>query len=174
MRNNPDKLIVSNFLKRGGKAMIANRSVRTNTVLPHPVYRNVADAIAWLTETFGFTEYYRYGESGGLVNGAQMYLGDAWIMLQQEREHQASPARVGYGTQSLTIFVEDVEAHFQRAKAADAKIVEELHETGYGEVQWRGGSGRASLAFFAARTRRESRGVGSDVGEAAMKSLGAC
>ena len=73
--------------------MIANRSVPVNTVLPHLVYQNVADAIAWLTKTFGFTEYYRYGELGGLVNGAQMHLGNAWIMLQQEREHRASPAR---------------------------------------------------------------------------------
>lgn len=116
--------------------MITNRSVPVNAVLPHPVYQNVAEAIAWLTNTFGFTEYYRYGEPSGPVNGAQMHLGDAWIMLQQEREHRGSPARVGYGTQSLTIFVEDVEAHFQRAKAAGAKIVEELHETGYGELQY--------------------------------------
>jgi uncharacterized glyoxalase superfamily protein PhnB len=120
----------------GGKAMIANRSVPVNTVLPHLVYRNVAEAIVWLTKTFGFTEYYRYGEPGGQVNGAQMHLGNAWIMLEQEREHRASPARVGYRTQSLTVFVEDVEIHFERAKAAGAKIVEELHETGYGELQY--------------------------------------
>ena len=116
--------------------MITNRSVPVNTVLAHVVYQNVGEAIAWLAKTFGFTEYYRYGESGGKVSGAQMYLGNAWIMLQQERERRASPARAGYGTQSLTIFVEDVEAHFQRAKSAGAKIVEELHETGYGELQY--------------------------------------
>lgn len=116
--------------------MISNRSVPVNTVLPHLVYQNVAEAIAWLTKTFGFTEYYRYGEPRGPVNGAQMHLGNAWIMLQRERADRASPGRVGYGTQSLTIFVEDVEAHFQRAKTAGAKIVEELHETEYGEMQY--------------------------------------
>jgi predicted enzyme related to lactoylglutathione lyase len=116
--------------------MITNRSVPVNTLLPHLVYQNVVVAIAWLIKTFGFTEYYRYGETGGPVNGAQMHLGNAWIMLQRERERRASPTRIGYGTQSLTIFVEDVEAHFQRAKAAGAEIVEELHETGYGELQY--------------------------------------
>jgi uncharacterized glyoxalase superfamily protein PhnB len=30
---------------------------------------------------------------------------------------------------SLTVFVEDVEAHYKKAKAAGAKIVEELNET---------------------------------------------
>ena len=36
----------------------------------------------------------------------------------------------------LTIFVGDVDGHFARAKAAGAKIVEELHETEYGERQY--------------------------------------
>jgi uncharacterized glyoxalase superfamily protein PhnB len=44
--------------------------------------------------------------------------------------------QVGYRTQSLTVFVEDVDAHFERTKAAGAKIVEDLHETIYGERQY--------------------------------------
>lgn len=46
------------------------------------------------------------------------------------------PARLGYGTQHLTIFVEDVDAHYARAKEAGAEIVEELHDTVYGERQY--------------------------------------
>lgn len=116
--------------------MITNRSVPVNTVLPHVVYRNVANAIAWLTKTFGFEEHYRYGEAGGIVAGAQMHLGNAWIMLHSERAGSGTPARLGSGTQSLTIFVEDVDAHFERAKSAGAEIVEDLHETVYGERQY--------------------------------------
>src|ERR1700675_3488694 len=112
--------------------MINNRSVPTDTVLPHLIYENVPDAIAWLTKTFGFTEHYRYGEPGGPVSGAQMHLGGAWIMLNRARPGDVSPAQAGYRTQSLTVFVENVDAHFQRAKSAGAKIVEELHETCYG------------------------------------------
>jgi uncharacterized glyoxalase superfamily protein PhnB len=37
--------------------MIANRSMPTDTVLPHLVYQNVADAIVWITKAFGFEEY---------------------------------------------------------------------------------------------------------------------
>jgi uncharacterized glyoxalase superfamily protein PhnB len=48
----------------------------------------------------------------------------------------ASPARLGYGTQSLTVFVESIEAHFERAKSAGAKLLENLHETVYGELQY--------------------------------------
>jgi uncharacterized glyoxalase superfamily protein PhnB len=113
--------------------MIVNRSVPADTLLPHVTYQNVADAIAWLTKAFGFKEHYRYGEP---ISGAQMHLGNAWIMLKRARAGNASPAQLGYGTQSLTVFVEDVEAHFQRAKSAGAKILEDLHETVYGELQY--------------------------------------
>src|SRR5439155_11596402 len=48
----------------------------------------------------------------------------------------ASPRRVGHGTQSPTVFVDDVDAYFDRAKSAGAKIAEELNETAYGEQQY--------------------------------------
>jgi uncharacterized glyoxalase superfamily protein PhnB len=112
-----------------------NRSVPADIVLPHIVYQNVPDAIVWLTKVFGFTEHYRYGEPGTSV-GAQMHLGDAWIMLRSARTGCANPAQLGYGTQSLTVFVDDVDAHFRKAKSAGARIVEDLNETMYGERQY--------------------------------------
>jgi uncharacterized glyoxalase superfamily protein PhnB len=94
-----------------------------DTILPH----------AWVTEVFGFTEHYRCGEA---PDGAQMHLGGAWIMLNSARPGNATPAQLGQGTQSLTVFVDDVDAHFAHAKSAGAKIVEEVHETMYGERQY--------------------------------------
>jgi uncharacterized glyoxalase superfamily protein PhnB len=112
--------------------MISNRSVPTDTLLPHFVYPDVAEAAGWLTKAFGFTEHYRYGEP----SGAQMHLGDAWVMLKRARPGNATPAQLGYGTQSLTVFLEDMDAHFQRAKSAGVQILEDLHETVYGELQY--------------------------------------
>jgi uncharacterized glyoxalase superfamily protein PhnB len=116
--------------------MLQNRSVPADVLLPHITYQNVADALVWLTKAFGFTEHYRYGEPGVRVDGAQIHLGDAWIMLNSARPGCASPAQVGCQTQSLTVFVDDVDAHFERAKSARAMIVEDLHETVYGERQY--------------------------------------
>jgi uncharacterized glyoxalase superfamily protein PhnB len=104
-----------------------NRSVPTDTLLAHVVYRNVEDAIAWLTRTFGFTEHFRYGEPGA-ASGAQISLGKAVIMVHTARPGSSTPAQLGAGTQSLTIFLDDVEGHFQRAKSNGAKILEEPHE----------------------------------------------
>jgi uncharacterized glyoxalase superfamily protein PhnB len=110
-----------------------NRSVPADVILPHLVYQNIPEAIAWLTRAFGFTEHYRYGDP---VQGAQMHLGNAWIMLSLAREGRKSPAQAGVWTQSLTVFVDDVDAHFEKAKSAGPKIVEDLNETMYGERQY--------------------------------------
>ena len=115
--------------------MVTNRSVPADTVLPHITYRNVAEASTWLAATFGFTEHYRYGPPNA-PGGAQMYLGDAWVMLGALETGQQVPAELGYGTQSLTVFLADVDAHYDKAKAAGAVIVEAPHETAYGERQY--------------------------------------
>jgi uncharacterized glyoxalase superfamily protein PhnB len=110
-----------------------NRSVPADTVLPHVEYLNLDEAIAWLTRVFGFQEHYRYGDG---PTGGQMWAGKAAIQVRLADEGQKSPAQLGYGTQSLTVFVDDVDGHYARAKAAGAKIVEEPHETEYGEYQY--------------------------------------
>jgi uncharacterized glyoxalase superfamily protein PhnB len=115
--------------------MVTNRSVPAEIMLPHLTYRDVSEASTWLAGVFGFTEHYRYGPPGA-PSGAQMHLGDAWIMLESADAGQKTPAELGYGTQSLTIFVPDVDAHFSKAKSAGAAIVEDLHETVYGERQY--------------------------------------
>jgi uncharacterized glyoxalase superfamily protein PhnB len=113
--------------------MINNRSVPTNVLLPHIEYQDVSEAIAWLTKVFGFAVHYTYGDP---PNGAQMFLGEAWIMVRHAGPEQASPATLGYGTQSLTVFVEDVEGQLRKVKAAGGRIIEELNQTMYGELQF--------------------------------------
>jgi uncharacterized glyoxalase superfamily protein PhnB len=116
--------------------MTWNRSVPTDSLLPHIVYPDVARAIDWLSVTFGFEEHYRYGEPGGPLSGAQMHLGNAWFMLCEPRLGRASPAQAGIHTQMLTVFVNDVGAHFERTETQGARIFEDLHETAYGERQY--------------------------------------
>lgn len=113
--------------------MMRNRSVPVDTVLPHVVYRNLAEAMTWLERVFGFREYYRYGDG---PSGGQMHAGAGVIQVRKARGDERNPKELGFGTQSLTVFVEDVDGHYARAKAAGAKIVEEPHETAYGEYQY--------------------------------------
>ncbi len=113
--------------------MIRNRSVPTNILLPHVTYRDLDAAIAWLSHAFGFVEHYRYGQP---ITGAQLHLGDAWIMVHGVKPGGKTPVELGFGTQSITIFLEQVEEHYENARDANAEIVEEPHETVYGEFQY--------------------------------------
>jgi uncharacterized glyoxalase superfamily protein PhnB len=112
-----------------------NRSVPTDTLLPHIIYQDVAAAIVWLARSFGFIEHYRYGDPSAPA-GAQMHLGNAWIMLSTPREDRATPNQLGSRTQYLTVFIENVDEHYRRAKSAGVTIVEDLNETIYGERQY--------------------------------------
>jgi uncharacterized glyoxalase superfamily protein PhnB len=112
--------------------MLKNRSVPVDTVLPHVTYMDLPAAIEWLTSNFGFIEHFRYGNP---VQGAQLHMGNAFIMVNSARAGNSSPAALGGATQSLTIFVEEVKAHCARARTV-ARIVEEPHETEYGEFQY--------------------------------------
>jgi len=60
--------------------MIENRSVPPKDILPHIVYPDVSQAIAWLSKTFDFTLHYHYGDP---PDGAQLHLGNAWIMVNR-------------------------------------------------------------------------------------------
>lgn len=113
--------------------MIHNRSVPVDILLPHIYYEKLLDAVFWLTKNFGFVEVYRYGEP---VAGVQMKLGGAYFMLSGLRPDRETPARVGHGTQALTVFLDNVDAHFEKTKSSGARIVEQLNETCYGERQY--------------------------------------
>ncbi|MBP1964311.1 VOC family protein [Paenibacillus aceris] len=113
--------------------MVNNRSVPANIVLPHIYYDNVETSLNWLTATFGFREYYRFEQPDGQLHGALLHLDSAWVMLKNSNPSQISPAKLGYSTQTLMIFVEDIDLHYERTKLAGANIVEALNETEYGE-----------------------------------------
>jgi hypothetical protein len=90
--------------------MISNRFVPANTLLAHLTHRDVEEAITWLESSFGFVEHYRYGDP---VSGAQMSIGNAWPMPKRTKDQRAIPKLAGFQTQCLTVFIEEIAAHFE-------------------------------------------------------------
>ena len=78
--------------------------------------------MTWLTDAFGFSEHYGYVEPDGSVSHAQMNLGAAWIMLGSSGPGDRV-TREGRPSQSLVVFVADVDAHFERARSSGAKVL---------------------------------------------------
>jgi uncharacterized glyoxalase superfamily protein PhnB len=104
-----------------------NRSVPSDTVVPHVTYRDLLAARAWLRSAFGFREAFRYGDP---LSGIQMLLANACIMITQATETRPP------GTPFFTVILEDVDTHYRRSVQHGAKIVEDLHVTVYGERQY--------------------------------------
>ncbi|MEO8049356.1 MAG: VOC family protein [Acidobacteriota bacterium] len=80
-------------------------------------------------------EHFSYGGPAGTVQGVQMHLGGAWIVLASARPRRSSPIEASLETQSLTVFVDDVDTHFERTKASGAQIVEEERQYGVEDLE---------------------------------------
>ena len=106
------------------------------TVTPYLLYEDVEAAAEFLTRAFGFREVDRTtGAAGGThlelevgPDGSSVYAGQAPAGFE-------GPAKVG-GTSLVYVLVEDVDAHYERAKAAGATIVEELVDTPFGHRRY--------------------------------------
>jgi uncharacterized glyoxalase superfamily protein PhnB len=106
----------------------------TPQIIPHLPYENGVEAVEWLGRAFGFREIReaRHESPGGLH--AEMELGAGRIMIGTPGGHGAFPPKgSGNPSQLLSVYVEDVDAHCARARAAGATICAELEDKFYGD-----------------------------------------
>ena len=115
-------------------------------------YENAASAIDFLSEAFGFEVRLKVEGEGGRVEHSELTYGDGLVMVGQSggASHRAeempmvSPRQTGgRNTQSLCVFVDDVDAHCARARAAGAVIADNPTTQDYGEDYWSDRSYRA-------------------------------
>jgi uncharacterized glyoxalase superfamily protein PhnB len=104
-------------------------------------YERAAEALAWLTRAFGFEVRLMVpGENGSVVH-AELVFGEAVFMVgdlkPDKYPNRRAPTQAGgLNTQSIMVYVDDVDAHSARARAAGASIVTEPTTTDYGEQYW--------------------------------------
>lgn len=115
--------------------MVVNRSAPSATVVPILVYEDVAKAVDWLCDTFGFTERLRVAGRGDIVYHAQLSIGEGAVMLGRQGGEFRSP-RGDEVSQYVTVHVADVDAHFERARQRGARIVHEPRDMPFGERQY--------------------------------------
>ena len=108
------------------------------TIFPILRYRDARAAIRWLCAAFGFVERCCIPEDGPFVRHAQLQLGENIIMLGSVRPDDgiASPQALGAATQMLAVYVNDPDAHFERANAAGAKILYPPKDTDFGSREY--------------------------------------
>lgn len=108
------------------------------SIVPILRYEDARAAIEWLGAAFGFVELFSVPNSGPVVRHAQLRLGGDVIMLGSVRPDDglASPRSAGISTQALYAYVEDLDAHHARARAAGAEITSAPAATDFGAREY--------------------------------------
>jgi uncharacterized glyoxalase superfamily protein PhnB len=114
-------------------------------VIPMLAYENGPAAMDWLGRAFGFRELDRRVEDGRLTHG-EMDTGGGVVMMATPSLNYRGPKRhreecdvarswhdVPYIIDGVMVYVDDVDAHFQRAKAGGATVLSPVEGGGEGK-----------------------------------------
>jgi PhnB protein len=125
-------------------------------VTPYLYYEDSAAAIEFLTSAFGFTEKVRMADENGRVNHAEVTLADGVVMFGSPGEGYKNPKKLGGKTQNVYVYVDDVDKHYEQAKAAGAKIVREPEDQFYGDRSYGAEDPEGHEWYFATHVREVS------------------
>jgi PhnB protein len=104
-------------------------------VTPYLAVNDAAAAIEFYKTGFGATELMRLPNPNGKIGHAEVKIGNAIVMLADEAPEadHVSPKTLGGSTVKLHMYVEDVDAFFETAVAAGAKVLIPVADQFYGD-----------------------------------------
>ena len=105
------------------------------TVTPYLIIKGAAEAIEFYKRAFGATELLRMADPHGRVGHAEIKIGDSVIMLADEHPAMGyrGPRSFGGSSVSILLYLEDVDAVFERALKAGAKAQRPVANQFYGD-----------------------------------------
>lgn len=97
-------------------------------------YDDPAAAIEWLCRAFGFETHLTVKDDEGRLSHIELRFGPDILMVDPVRDGQTmrSPRSLPAQSQFICLAVEDVDSHFESARAAGAKIDRPPFDTHYG------------------------------------------
>lgn len=104
-------------------------------VMPYLIVDGAADAIEFYKMMLGASERLRMPGPDGRIGHAELSVGDAVIMLADESPDMGArgPRSVGGSPVTIHVYVNDVDAAFERATGAGAKTLQEIEDRFYGD-----------------------------------------
>jgi PhnB protein len=104
-------------------------------VSPYLSVKGAAAAIDFYTEVLGAEERVRMPGPNDTVGHAELHFGDSVIMLSDENPEfgNASPETIGGSPVVLSIYVEDVDAVYEKALQKGATVISKVEDQFYGD-----------------------------------------
>lgn len=138
--------------------MSAHPQLPSQRIVPYLCYADAPAAIDFLCAAFGFEERYRLTMPDGRLGHAELgYGGDALHLASVWPEMGfASPRDLPARHCQIHMFVDDVDAHFARAREAGATIAAEPEDQFYGDRIYRSIDPEGHRWIFAQRLREMS------------------
>ncbi len=104
-------------------------------VTPYLCVQGAGDAIEFYSKVLGAVERMRMPMPGGKVGHAELELGDSLIMLSDEAPEMGirSPKAIGGTPVTVSVYVEDVDAVFDRALQEGATSLRAVEDQFYGD-----------------------------------------
>jgi PhnB protein len=108
-------------------------------LVPMLAYDDAPAALDFLCAAFGFEERYRMPMPDGSIGHAEIALGEHLVMLATSWKVAgfASPRDLPGLHGQLLCYVEDVDAHYARARRAGAVVIAEPRDQPYGHRSYR-------------------------------------
>ena len=102
-------------------------------------YQDAARAAEWIARAFGFRELERFSDTRGVVTDVVMDLDGARVIVGHPNDAYQGPRRHAEGCETarawldtpfvvdgVLVYVDDLTAHIDRARAAGARILSEI------------------------------------------------
>jgi PhnB protein len=105
------------------------------TATPYLIVKGASRALDFYKKAFGAEQLFRMDGPGGSVMHAEIQIGDSRLMLADEFPDMGYVApQPGVGaSNSIYLYVEDVDKRFQRAVDAGAQVKRPVHDEFYGD-----------------------------------------
>ena len=106
-----------------------------HSVTPYLIIKGAAKALEFYQRAFGAKETIRMPGPGGKITHAEMRIGNSIVMLADEHPeiNARSPESFGGSPVMIHLYVEDVDAVYNQAVAAGAKVERPLADQFYGD-----------------------------------------
>jgi uncharacterized glyoxalase superfamily protein PhnB len=120
---------------------------KTQRVVPYLFYKNGRAAIDFIAKAFGFEVRFVLPGPGDSIGHAELGLGDNAIYLGTP-DGQKPAGKLPQRHQAVLVYVDDVDAHCERARRAGAAIESEPADMFYGDRVYNARDPEGQLWYF--------------------------